>query len=278
MKKILIPTDFSDLGNFAFDIANLLAKKTGATIDAISVVPGPQGAFYNKKGALLNDEGNDYSEWYTRLNTNEEKMKNWVADKNSIINTNCTIGPIDKCIIDYAENNGIDLIVMGTEGLFNKSMWSKGSHTEYITNHTSIPVLSLKCDRSDLDLKEFVFLSDFLENVKIDLDIVKSIQEVFNSKILLLKIKQPGAKRTEAQIMNDMQAFAATNDLSNYEMHIYHDPTVEAGLGKFCAERNIDMIVLGTHQGKGFSKLFRRSISDDIVNHLYHPILTFPIS
>jgi len=277
MKKILIPTDFSKLGDYAYTIANFLANKTGAKIDVISIVPGPQGAIYSKTGALLNDEGNDYTEWYNRLNIQKEKMEKWVEDKINIAQTFCTIGNIDQYILDYANAQNMDLIVMGTEGLFNKNVWSKGSHTEFITNHADVPVLSLKCDRSDLNLQEIVFISDFLHNEKMDLEIVKSIQAAFNSKLRLLKIKKPNHQRTQEQIENDMKAFALTNDLSNYQMDVYEDKTVESGIGKFCAAEDIDMVVLGTHQAKGFSKLFRKNISDDVVNHLYHPILTFPI-
>ncbi|MEE9439396.1 MAG: universal stress protein [Saprospiraceae bacterium] len=278
MKKILIPTDFSDLGEFACTIATIIAKKTNAQIDVLSIIPGPQGAYYNNAGVLLNDEGEDYSEWYKRLEINKEKMKSWIDGKEFINITSCQIGDIDRSILNYAENNDIDLIVMGTDGLFNKKFWSKGSHTEHITNHSSVPVLSLKCDRSDLSLNEIVFVSDFLHNQKIDLTIIKDLQKAFGSKLVLLKIKTPNHKRSNDQIKDDMLSFVATNDIENYESVIYEDKEVESGIGKFSAERDIDLIVMGTHQGKGFSKLFRKSISDDIVNHLYHPILTFPIS
>lgn len=277
MKKILIPTDCSELGDYAYTIANFLADKTGAGIEVISVVPGPQGAIYSVDGNLTNDEGNDYSEWYSRLEAQKEKVENWVQGKDHIVATYCTIGNIDQYILDYANDQDIDLIIMGTEGLFNKNAWSKGSHTEFITNHADVPVLSLKCDRSDLNLQEIAFVSDFLHNEKMDLTIIKSIQEAFNSKLRLLKIKKPNHQRTQEQIESDMAAFAATNELNNIKMDIYEDKTVESGIGKFCAANDIDMVVLGTHQAKGFSKLFRKNISDDVVNHLYHPILTFPI-
>ena len=74
-----------------------------------------------------------------------------------------------------------------------------------------------------------------------------------------------------------MQEFARINDLEKYTMELFTDSSVEGGLGKFCAENDLDLIALGSHQGYGFSKLFKGSISDDIVNHLYQPILTFPI-
>jgi nucleotide-binding universal stress UspA family protein len=277
VQKILIPTDFSELGDFAYIVATHLTKATNAKIIALSVLTGPSGAVYTNSGDLVDDEGEDYSEWNRRLKENEEKMKSWISNKPDIVESKCIIGNVDKTILRVSEQHEVDLIVMGTHGLFMKSAWAPGSHTEFVTNHSSVPVLSLKCDRSDIDLNQIVFVSDFLEPEKINLGILKAIQKAYNSKLVLLKVITSKQSRTEEQIKEDMVSFANLNELENYTMHTYKDDTVEGGIGKFCAEKDIDLIVLGTHQTRGFSKLFRQSVSDDVVNHLYHPILTFPI-
>ena len=278
MKKILIPTDFSVLGDFAYGIAHLLASDIDAEIIAMSVVPGPRGAVYDSMGRLTNDEGNDYSEWNTRLSLNKEKMISWIEDKGDITETISIIGNIDQSILEISNDKEVDLIIMGTEGNIQKSFWSKPSHTEFISNHSSIPVLSLKCDRSLLDLKEILLVSDFLEIEKINLDILKHIQKSYDSKLVLLKINTKNSNRTEEQVYADMERFAAVNELENYTKNIYTDDSVESGIGKFSAEQDIDLIALGTHQVDGLSKLFQGSISDDVVSHLYHPVLTFPLN
>ena len=277
LKKILIPSDLTELSDYAYSIAHHLADKTGAGIDLLSIIPGPQGAYYSNSGALINDEGNDYSEWTSRREKVNQQLVDWARDKKHIHSILCKIGNVDEDIIAYAENNNVDLIIMGTEGVFDQRKWNKGSHTEFLTKHTDVPVLSLKCDRTNLDLKEIVLVSDFLENKEMSLQALKEIQQAFQSRLILLKIKVPKHKRTDEQIHQDMHSFARTNGLENYELAIHEDSNVEAGVGKFCAQRDIDLIVLGTHQKTGFSRLFRHNISDDMVNHLFHPILTFPI-
>lgn len=277
MKKILIPTDFSDLGNFAYGIASVIAKGTNAEITALSIVPGPSEAIYSNSGKLTNDDGNDYSEWEKKLEINKQKLSDWSVDKPEITDTIAIIGQIDNTVLNISQSNDIDLIVMGTEGVFSKTVWSKASHTEYITNHSKIPVLSLKCDRKNVNLKEIVLVSDFLETEKLELKILKDIQKAYESKIILLKILTPSQVRTKENIYADMALFAKHNELTNFQIEAYNADTVESGIGKFAAENDIDLISLGSHQGHGFSKLFRGSISDDVVNHLYHPVLTFPL-
>jgi len=278
IESILVPTDFGALGQYAYSIAGYISEKTNADIHVISVVPGPAGAFYSHTGELMNDDANDYTEWLDKLQASKAKMKEWIGDKPKITETHSTIGVIDDCIVNYATNHGIDLIVMGTEGLFGSKIWNSPSHTEYISNHSPIPVLSLKCDRSEIDIKNILFAGDFLVAKMFDLHIIKSIQAIFNAQLKLLKVRLPDAIRTDQKIKSDMEEFALVNSLENYSTYIYNDQGVESGIGKFAAEEKIDLITLGTHQKSGFSKLFRGSVSDDVVNHLFHPVLTFPIT
>lgn len=277
MKKILLPTDFSDLGNFAYGVASKLAKDTNAEIVALSIVAGPPGAIYSLSGELTNDKGNDYSEWKKKLDASKSQLESWVADKPEVIHNIACIGNVDDTILRISEVEDANLIVMGSEGLYQKPEWTKDSHAEYVTNHSDVPVLSLKRDRKNIDLKQIVLVGDFLMAEKINFDILKSIQEAYQSTLVLLKINTPSQIRTDEEVVADMEAFARTNSLSNFVMKTYKDVTVESGIGNFAAENGIDLIAIGTHQGHGFSKLFRGSISDDVVNHLYHPILTFPI-
>lgn len=278
IQKILIPTDFGELGGFAYSIAEQIAIKSGATIDVMSVVNGPSGAFYSPTGALTNDEGNDYTEWTRKLESSKEKMEEWVADKSHIASTYSVIGQVDSCIMTYASDHSVDLIVMGTAGLFDHKVWSKPSHAQYICNHSEVPVLTLKCDRSLINVDQMLLAGDFFEAKKIDLGIVKYIQKLFGAELYLLTIRTGEAKRTLMDTKADMDAFAKANELSNYTLHIYEDSSIEAGIGKFAASEKIDLIALGTHQKSGFAKLFGGSVSDDVVNHLFHPILTFPIA
>lgn len=277
MKKILLPTDFSELGNFAYGVANKLAKDTNAEIIALSIVAGPPGAIYSLSGELTNDKGNDYSEWKKKLDASKTQLESWVADKPRISRNITCIGKVDDTILRISEVEDANLIVMGSEGLYQKPQWTKDSHTEYVTNHSDVPVLSLKRDRQNIDLKQIVLVGDFLMAEKINFDVLKAIQAAYQSTVVLLKIITPSEIRNDEEVVADMEAFAKANSLSNYVMKTFNDLSVESGIGKFADENEIDLIAIGTHQGHGFSKLFRGSISDDVVNHLNHPILTFPI-
>lgn len=220
IQKILVPTDCGELGAFAYTLAEQIAIKSGATIEVLSVVNGPSGAFYSPTGALVNDEGNDYTEWTRKLESSKKEMQQWVADKSHIGSTHSVIGQVDSCIMTYASDHSVDLIIMGTAGLFDQKVWSKPSHAQYVSNHSDIPVLTLKCDRSLLKVDQMLLVGDFLEAKKIDLGIVESIQKLFGAELYLLTIRTSNAKRTLMETKTDMDAFAKANGLSNYSLHI----------------------------------------------------------
>jgi nucleotide-binding universal stress UspA family protein len=184
---------------------------------------------------------------------------------------------VDEDILRYANNKHVDLIVMGTEGAAGFKETFMGSHAGYLVGHSSVPVLTLKCDRSDLDFKDILLVSDFEKVEEVDLGVVKNLQAAFDAKIHLLRVNTAGHFKAHSTIREHMVEFAELNDLQNVEFHIYGDDTVEKGIVHFSDENGISFVALGTHQRKGFGRLFKHSVSKDLVNHIYQPVLVFPI-
>ncbi len=277
MKQILIPCDLGVMSDHAYSIASVLAEKLNADITLLSIIHGPSEAFYNENGSIKENNSLDLSEWIEKKKLRIEELNNWAENKDRITRFIVEIGRVNDLIISYTESNNIDLIVMGTEGLFGFDEFLKHSHTQYIVNHSHTPVLSLKCDRSNVNLNELVLVSDFHEIKELPLTCVKSIAKAFDSKVVLLKINTPKEKETKEETLYNMKEFVSINHIENVEFCIYSDDSIEQGVSKFCMERHIDLISIGTHQKSGISKLFKGSVSDSFVNHLFHPVLTFPI-
>lgn len=275
IQKILIPIDFTEHSEYAYTVARQIAEKSGADIVALTVVSGPHGTIYAYGDSKMSSD-RDQSEWIKRLEVAKNKLEAWVRDKEGISICHASIGNVAEVIIEFAEDGNMDLIIMATGGEASNS-WNKGSNTVYITNNTEVPVLSLKSNRSHLKMDRILYVSSFLENTKEDLSVLKAIQHAFNAELCLLKILTPSSNALVEEVESDMESFAQTNNLENYSLHTYSNDDVEHGIEQFSAKNSIDLVAIGTHQWKGFSKLFRKSISDDLVSELEHPLLTFPI-
>lgn len=276
MKKILIPGDLTELTDFSYDIALKIAEITDAQIEVLAIVPAPLNASFDNKGNIKTDMGADLSDLEKQLKNLEEKMSSWAEGKKRVSNTVAKIGHIDDSILRHIDENDIDLVAMGTSGAYGMKQWLSNSHAAKVTRHSKIPVLTLKCDRSDLEIEDLLLVSDFHKPEKIDISAIKTILEALDVDLHFLKVNTQRDFQPNREIRINMEKFAELNDLEDPEFHVYCDETVEKGIINFSADTGIELIAIGTHQRSGFSRMFNSSISENVVNHIWQPILTYP--
>lgn len=277
MKKILLPTDGSELGNYAYDLAHRIAQPTEAEIHVICIVPAPAEAVFDSKGNIKDDEGEDLHELEDRQVNWQKKLDDWVSDKPDITQAKVKIGRVDEDILRYVEEESIDLVVMGTSGAVGWQEWTRGSHAQHLANQSPVPILSLKCDRSGYEIKDLLLVSNFQEEGVVNLEVFKIMQQAFSAKIHLLRINTARDFQSNREVTKHMQVFSETNGLQDVAYHVYCDETVEKGIANFSAETGIDFVAIGTHQRTSVSKLFKHSVSDDVINHIWAPVLVFPV-
>lgn len=277
MKKILIPTDLSDLGDFAYDLANKIAKPTKAEIHVLSIVPATPEVLFDKEGNVKDCGDINLSKLYEEEKVLNKKMTDWLEGKENVITSIVKIGKVEEDILRYVKQNEIDLVVMGTAGAYGAEEALRGSHTGHISQQSPVPVLSLKCDRSEMKIKDLLLVSDFHKVEKMNLGALKNLQDAFDANINLLKVNTPKDFEPQRKVILKMQEFADLNMLGDVYYHVYCDESVEEGIVNFSADTGIDFVTMGTHQRGSLSKLFKKSISNKIVNHIWQPVMTFPV-
>lgn len=136
--QILVPTDGSPASDAALEHAIDLARQYDARLHALYVV---DGAAYStlEAGAeivveALESEGKDAT---TR-----------VAEAAAAADVECTstvtTGTAYRSIIDYIEDNEIDIVVMGTHGRKGLDRYLLGSVTERVVRTSEVPVLTVR--------------------------------------------------------------------------------------------------------------------------------------
>jgi nucleotide-binding universal stress UspA family protein len=137
-REILVPTDFSEAANAAKDYATVLADAFGATLHVLHVIPDPLTMGWGVDAAylpqLLERTERTVREQLESTLTPEERAAFRVQ---SAVDTGA---PVD-CIVRYADDHGIDVIVMGTQGRGTvERMWI-GSVTQGVLRRASCPVV-----------------------------------------------------------------------------------------------------------------------------------------
>ena len=277
MKKILIPTDLSDLGDFAYDMAKKIARPTKAEIHVLSVVPATPEVLFDKEGYVKDCGDANLDALYEEEKKVKKKMEKWLEGRENVTVNIVKIGIVEEDILRYVKQNDIDLVVMGTAGAYGAEEVLRGSHTGHISQQSSVPVLSLKCDRSEMKIKDLLLVSDFHKVEKMNLGALKNLQDAFDANINLLKVNTPKDFEPQRKVVLKMQEFADLNMLGDVYCHVYCDESVEQGIVNFSADTGIDFVTMGTHQRGGLSRLFKKSISNEVVNHIWQPVMTFPL-
>src|SRR5690606_31798150 len=114
--------------------------------------------------------------------------------------THFLLGKVTDAILNFGEKNHYDLIVMGTKGSWGIREKLSGSETQMIARKSRIPVLSLMCDRSDLDIKNILLVHDFNHPTKEDLQLMQKLVNVYNTKFHLLQITSGKVEAENARV------------------------------------------------------------------------------
>jgi len=140
-EKILIATDGSENAANAVFYGINIAKTTGAEVYALYVISTEHSVttrtvmgWTDSFEKYLEEIGKEALAYATRLGQETEVKVEPVFRKGS---------PAEE-ILAYAEENNIDLIIMGTQGLTGIKKFLIGSVAEKVLRHSKIPVMIIR--------------------------------------------------------------------------------------------------------------------------------------
>ena len=139
-KKILIATDGSEPNKKAVSYGIELAKLSGAKVNVVYVVDTaafasiPMDSGWEIMYELLQKEGADATHKVV-----EDAKGSGIEIEESVLE-----GHPSNEIIEFAHNNDIDLIVLGTLGKGGLDRFLLGSVAEKVTRNSNVPVLVVR--------------------------------------------------------------------------------------------------------------------------------------
>lgn len=270
--KVLIPTDFSVQADYAYIMVNKLSEKMPMEIHFLHVMPVPDTVYLDMNGAVQTCGEIDPGYVRAQKDIADSKLKVLKTQYGEHIHTHLVLGKITDSIIEFSEKNNFDMIVMGTKGSWGVKEKISGSETQIIARKSHIPLLSLMCDRSDLQINNVLLVHNFNVPANEDLSLLKKMILSFNTKVHLLQITSGDMVKELPAVEMNMRRFAELNSISKFECHLIHDMDVENGVVHFNQMNDMDLLCIGTH-GKG--GLFHHSATEKLINHLFKPIISF---
>jgi nucleotide-binding universal stress UspA family protein len=279
MKKILVPTDFSNQAKNALKLAVEIAKKADAELTLLHVVEIPNQTSFNTMGEATNIDGMEGVFVMKMIEQGKKKLKE-LKDSDLLEDVNFktelkagnTYYNISKIIGEHEP----DLIIMGTSGSSGVDEILIGSNAEKVVRNAKCPVLTLKEEISLANIDNIAFASSLKTDDNELAAKIKEIAHLSYAKIHLLKVNTPNNFESSSTTYKRMDEYMKNNGLEA-EKHIHNGINEEEGILEFAKEKNIDLIAMGTHGRKGLMHLLSGSIAEDVVNHSKRPVLTLKL-
>lgn len=274
MKKILVPTDFSQQAENALKVAAQLARKNDSEIYLLHMLELPLNLIDKAKS------GDSLPESLFFMKLAHKKFKEVLSSdylKDITVYETVLFHEAFDGIIEIAKKNDVDLIVMGSHGASGFKEMFIGSNTEKVVRTSDIPVLVIKNEHPTFTINNFIFATDFSEECKKPFKEAIKFAESVKAKIHLLFINTATNFVTTSEANAIMDNFLDGMELTNYTLNIHNDTSVEKGILNFAQSIDADLVGMATHGRKGLSHFFNGSVSEDLVNHAKRPVITFKI-
>lgn len=277
MKKILLPTDFSDNSWNAIKYALQYFKEDKCHFYIVNTyTPVIYQVEYMEIGSAQFGLIDAMKETSTKgLKIIRKKIDKEFKNSNHSFTEVSSFNTFTTEINELTIKNNIDYIVMGTQGATGAIQVLFGSNTVHIIKNAKCPVLAIPSGFAFEKPLEVLFPSDYQieyqkEHIKPLLDVAKS----FGSRVNIMN----------ASFGYDLSEFQESNKklLAGFfkkMAHIFHsvsNQTVEDAITKFQLKHRINLLVMINNKHSFFENLFFKSTINHIGFHLNIPFLVIP--
>lgn len=274
MKKILFPTDFSTTANNALVYALKMADKHNATLYVLHAYEMP----------VISATANPVMVQDVYKTIELGKFENFkdqvpfireIAEEHGLSHVPMLFileeGFLNSIIKKCVKEEGIDLVVMGTNGNTGFDKKLLGSNTANAISSLHIPVLSIPHNAVFKGIQNIAFTTLFKDKDLAILDKLIPIAKVFDAEIQCLHIS------SEATTVN---GYKLSEWRSKYKdepisFHFITSKSVEEAIFEFMDDENIDLVVAVTRSRNFFEKLFSSSMTRKLSYHMDIPVLAF---
>jgi nucleotide-binding universal stress UspA family protein len=285
--KILVPLDGSQLATNALQPAMFVAKATGGLILLLRVPVYQKTKLPERVTAV-----------YNRLRPPEEKQ--WVQQRverylKSIrqmalgqeirFETLVLDGDPASVIVDTAESQDVDLIIMSTHGRGGLARWWLGSVTEKVLRATGRPILIVRSEA--MPTRTLVTLDGSAAS-EAALDPALAMARLFGTPLYLLRVVEPLETDDEAELPTEKVAELSEAVIqARQEEAITYLADVKAGLAAdgemvvetavvagpaaptildFVKEKQIDLIVMSSHGQSAEARWAYGSVTEKVIH------------
>lgn len=274
MKKILLPTDFSENSYNAIEYAVQLFAHEDCVFYLLNTYTP---ILYDNEYLVYSATQPTLTEIYKKnsvngLNRILRRIKKHHDNEKHEFKKISSFNLLNDEIKKIVKEKEIDLIVMGTKGATGADEILFGTHTVHAMKKSVCPLLAIPSHFDFKEPKDILFPSDYEEGVESLLNIVQEIATTHESTVHLLHVYFDPAL-TEEQEHTKKQLGTL------FEKHHYYsfaEKSLPKAVHEFQEENPVDLLVMMNNKHSFFENLLFRPVISDIGFHLKIPFLVIP--
>ncbi len=274
MKKILVPTDFSDYADNAVKYAIEMAKTMKATIHLCHAMAMPEVS--PMAGMVVWPVEDD-----DRIKENSDVFLQKYVDKisknsNIPITHSSEAGPVQQMVENLSEKLHIDLIIMGMAGAGKLSHFILGSNSLEVMEKSKVPVILVPKNANFTGLQKIAFATDLAESDLNAIQKVAHLLHLFNTDILLTHVSDKKQDKHQTEIDDFINDVICKINYSRIYFRNVDQDDIDKGLSWITKNGHIAMLAMVHKRMHFLKRTLKGSHTKNLAHQIEIPLLILP--
>lgn len=301
---LLVPLDGSELAGQALPHAQEIARRAGARLTLLQVIPNvatlaPEPALPPGRLTAAIQTQAIQSQWQEQARAALEQTAQTLAGQGLNADAAVTIGYPADGILDYAQAQAVDLIVMSTHGRSGLARWVYGSVAARVVQRTACPVLLIRTVAGPMTpapRKIMVTLDGSGLSARA-LPEAERLAHLFQAELVLLRVVADLYEQNLRHVPESLASTVAAYTGGLLE-HAVAQATVEQNgiaadlsahaiaatsavltgesapaILDYAVSEKVDLIVMATHGRSGMARMIHGSVAERVLQDAPCPVL-----
>lgn len=275
LKRILVPTDFSELSLDALDGAAFIAKSTGAEITLLHVFEN--SSFNSSIEKALSFNRNRDTLLQTAVDEKLAEIADNITRKTGVnVQTMKTSGRIHHEIAEVAKKVHADIIVMGTHGVSGFDKFLLGTNANRVLSASESPVITFTENPQNEGLNKILLPLDLTSETREKVGKAIELAKIFNATIDVISVLDTDdefiVNKLTRQIKQVEQYISESGVKCSAAM--IQGSNIAKAVVDYAVKHKADLIMIMTQEEKGLADLFLGSSAQKMINNSPIPVLS----
>ena len=277
MKRILLPTDFSENSYNAIEYAMHLHKFNAVEFFILHTYSVPivsAGSMLDSYSSLvMHDVAQKQAK--EKLEALENRITKQFNNENHNFTSITSLNLLVPEMQNIVEEQDINYVIMGTKGATGAKEIFIGTNTMYAIKKLKCPLLAVPSDFKYESLTEILFPTDYKLNSKNKyLTMLRELCDYHNSRLHILNAYYGTPLTTEQK---EARGFLDAFFIDNAHLfELTEDTDIVSAVQKFQIRKKINFIVMIHNKHSFFENMLFRPVINQLIFHTNVPFLVIP--